>query len=73
MASRLPARRFPLVFASRPENPVPDAQYRLAYGADFLYVCVEVASERLVCRDRAYQNGDGFQFVIARPKVERLL
>ena len=49
------------------EKPV-DAHYRLAYGTNFLYVYVEARGDRLTYNDRAYQNGDGFHMVIARPR-----
>lgn len=38
---------------------------RLAYGADFLYLFVDVDAERFLARDRAYQNGDGVVVVLA--------
>src|SRR5512140_363957 len=44
-----------------------EAHYRLAYGTDFLYIYVEARGDKLTFSDRAYQNGDGFQMVIARP------
>jgi predicted esterase len=38
----------------------PEVTYRLAYGADFLYLYIEVPSPSITYRDRGYQNGDGF-------------
>jgi len=46
------------------------AHYRLAYGTDFFYVYVEARGDKLICNDRAFQNGDGFHMVIARPLPE---
>jgi predicted esterase len=48
-------------------EPVP-AHYRMAYGTGFLYIYVEAKGDRLTFNDRAYQNGDGFHLVIARPR-----
>ena len=66
----LPRREFPLVTQGDDENPAIPAHYRLAYGADFLYVYVEAEASGLVYRDRAYQNGDGFAMVIAIPQPD---
>jgi predicted esterase len=63
----LPIRRFTMVEKSASGNPVVALSYRLAYGAQFLYVFIEVEAERLTCRDRAYQNGDGFVLVLTHP------
>ena len=64
----LPHRAFSQVdLYETAEKPV-DAHYRLAYGTDFLYVYVEARGDRLTYNDRAYQNGDGFHMVIARPR-----
>ena len=63
---RLQSRMFTQVDRIGPGVKPVAAHYRLAYGTDFLYVYVE-AQGKLVYNDRAYQNGDGFQMVIARP------
>jgi predicted esterase len=64
----LPRRTFSQVeILGTGEKPV-DAHYRLAYGTGFLYVYVEASGDRLTYNDRAYQNGDGFHMVIARPR-----
>ncbi len=66
----LPRREFPHVIPGDSSSaPIP-AHYRLAYGADFLYVYVEAGADRLVYNDRAYQNGDGFAMVIAIPRPD---
>lgn len=68
----LPERSFSFVWKSSPANAVVPASYRLAYGTDYLYVCIETPGDSLVFRDRAYQNGDGFALLIgaARPDGE---
>ncbi len=66
----LPVREFSRIWKSDPANPAPPAHYRLAYGTDFLYAYVEAEAERLTCRDRAYQNGDGFALVIAAARPD---
>lgn len=64
---RLPKRPFHFLVSNPVDGPARAAHYRLAYGASFLYVYVEYEAEELVYRDRAYQNGDGFHMVLARP------
>ena len=64
----LPAREFAVVWKNREEDPDIPACYRLAYGTGFFYVYVEAEAERLVFRDRAFQNGDGFHMLLALPK-----
>jgi hypothetical protein len=64
----LPLRTFPVIQESGPANPDRGARYRLAYGTGFLYVFIELDANTLAFRDRAYQNGDGFTLVIAKPE-----
>src|SRR5512143_4205236 len=64
----LPRRAFSQVDPVRTDAKPVEAHYRLAYGTDFLYVYVEAQGDRLTFNDRAYQNGDGFHMVIARPR-----
>lgn len=64
----LPRRSFSQVDPFGPAGEPVEAHYRLAYGADLLYVYVEARGDRLTFNDRAYQNGDGFHMVIARPR-----
>ncbi|HUV37623.1 MAG TPA: prolyl oligopeptidase family serine peptidase [Patescibacteria group bacterium] len=63
----LPIRRFTVVEKSASDNPDVTLSYRLAYGAQFLYVYIEAEAEELTYRDRAYQNGDGFTVVLTHP------
>ncbi|MCF6240833.1 MAG: M48 family metalloprotease, partial [Bacteroidales bacterium] len=48
-----------------------DVSYRIAYGANFFYVFMEATADSLTYRDRAYQNGDGFQRLLAKPQVDK--
>jgi predicted esterase len=50
-----------------PASPAKPA-YRIAYGAGFLYLYIEVNDASVIDRDRAYQNGDGFQLALTRPR-----
>jgi len=57
------------VFRNRAENaPAAPVSAVLAYGADFLYIYVEAAQDRIQCRDRAYQRGDGIILALASPQ-----
>jgi len=51
-------------FALRAPGATGEVQARVAYGADFLYVQVEAQQDRVHCRDRAYQNGDGLLLAV---------
>ncbi len=42
------------------------ANYRLAYGTDFMYVYLEAVADSFICRDRGYQNGDGFILTLSK-------
>jgi predicted esterase len=64
---RLAHRTFSQVDPFGTDAKPVEAHYRLAYGTDFLYVYVEARGDKLTFNDRAYQNGDGFHMVIARP------
>ncbi len=46
---------------------LPRVRSTMAYGPSYLYLLIESEGETIVVRDRAYQNGDGFHLVIARP------
>ncbi len=64
----LPRRAFSQVDLIGTTEKPAEAHYRLAYGTNFLYVYVEARGDKLTYNDRAYQNGDGFHMVIARPR-----
>lgn len=63
----LEIREFPVKYKNSENNPDIEVTCRLAYSADFLYVFIEAETDDLQFRDRAYQNGDGFQLLIAKP------
>ncbi|MFA4853457.1 MAG: prolyl oligopeptidase family serine peptidase [Bacteroidales bacterium] len=42
-------------------------RYKMAYNHTYLYLLIESSSDTIIYRDRAYQNGDGFHLVIAKP------
>jgi len=60
-------KTFPFVKKSEESNPDISLRYQLAYAADFLYVLIECQADSIIHRDRAYQNGDGFHLLIAKP------
>lgn len=61
-------RDFPVLKKSNRKNPTTDVTYRIAYGTVFLYLYIEAAGDRIIYRDRAYQNGDGFHMVLSIPE-----
>jgi predicted esterase len=63
----LPARHFTKIYKQKGDS-APSISYRLAYGTGFFYLYLEAAADRLVFRDRAYQNGDGFVMLLARAR-----
>jgi predicted esterase len=65
--SGLARRTFAVLVKDNPANPDTKGDYRLAYGSDFLYLYIDVEAERLITRDRGYQNGDGFILILNRP------
>lgn len=64
----LHSRDLPVIYKDDESNPDIPVNYRIAYGAEFFYVYIEAEAEKLVYRDRAFQNGDGFHLVLAKPK-----
>ena len=64
----LPAVPLPYFDGSDGATPAGGVLARLAYGAEFLYLAVEAPQDRIQCRDRAYQNGDGIIVVLASPR-----
>jgi hypothetical protein len=49
-----------------PKNPDTVVNYRIAYSAEYFYLYVEMDSPNYTCRDRGYQNGDGFSVLLGR-------
>ncbi len=70
-AGGLPWRSFSSIVKSDSNSQDVAARYKIAYGYSFLYVFIECNSDSIVHRDRAYQNGDGFHMVIAKPDSGR--
>ncbi|MFH0736696.1 MAG: prolyl oligopeptidase family serine peptidase [bacterium] len=63
----LPIRMFETIWKIKKDSLVK-VNYKLAYGTGFFYVYIEAEAEKLTFRDRAYQNGDGFILLIAKPQ-----
>jgi len=68
--TKLSVRGFARIIQNEHEDLIPEASYRLAYGTNFFYVYIETKANSLICRDRAYQMGDGFHMVIAMPRPD---
>lgn len=66
----LPVRKFNYLMKLSPSFAGTELRYRMAYGTGFLYLFIEMDEEKFLCRDRAYQNGDGFILVINTPGKE---
>ena len=56
----LPKRKFDFKFNVNIFKGSAGSNYRLAYGTDFIYLYLEAKADSFICRDRGYQNGDGF-------------
>lgn len=65
--SRIAWQSFPYSEKSNNSNLDFTTRYKLAYSLNCLYLLIETEGDSIVYRDRAYQNGDGFHLVIARP------
>ncbi len=63
-------KALPVCLKSDSANPNISVRYRLAYGTHFFYLFISVRDSVLFTRDRAYQNGDGFNLVLGRTKPE---
>jgi predicted esterase len=64
----LPVVSLPVFKNSAGNAPAAPVSARLAYGADFFYLFIEAAQDRIQCRDRAYQKGDGIILALASPR-----
>lgn len=49
----------------------PSSKYYLSYNLQYLYLLIEIESDTVIFRDRAYQNGDGFHLVMAKPDYRK--
>ena len=65
--NRIAWQDFPYSEKSNDSNPDLACRYKLAYSLNYLCLLIETESDSIIYRDRAYQNGDGFHLVIARP------
>ena len=65
--SNIEWQSFPYSEKSNDANPDIATRHKIAYTLNYLYLLIETESDSIVYRDRAYQNGDGFHLVIARP------
>lgn len=65
--SRIEWQSFPYSERSNDSNPDIASRYKMAYTLNYLYLLIETESDSIIYRDRAYQNGDGFHLVIAKP------
>lgn len=61
----LPVRKLPKKLDFYLFKSLHRPNYRLAYNADYLYLYLETEADTLICRDRGYQNGDGFILLLA--------
>lgn len=66
----LPWNEFQRIEKTNPLNPEVAVRYKVAYNYRELYLLIEANSDTLVYRDRAFQNGDGFHMVIAKPEKD---
>lgn len=44
-----------------------NSQYKIFYGTKFLYLYLEAEADSFICKDRGYQNGDGFIISLTKP------
>lgn len=61
----------PLCLKQFKMNSINDSvkiQTMCCYSKDYFYILVKSSQDSLINNDRAYQNGDGFHFVVANPK-----
>ncbi len=64
---KLPTRLFETIWKIKKDSIVT-VRYKMGYGTGFLYIYIEADADSLIFRDRAYQNGDGFILLIAKPQ-----
>ncbi len=61
----LPIRELPMKIDLFLFKSFREANYRMAYTVDFLYLYMEGKADSITCKDRGYQNGDGAIFLLA--------
>ncbi|MBK7174468.1 MAG: hypothetical protein IPH84_14835 [Bacteroidales bacterium] len=59
--------QFSHIEKTNPQNQDFEVRYKIGYQYSFLYLFIESGSDSIIYRDRAYQNGDGFHLLIAKP------
>lgn len=62
LSKQLPERKFDFRFNINIFKGSAGSNYRMAYGMDYIYLYIEAEADSFICRDRGYQNGDGFIF-----------
>ncbi len=63
----LEKRPFNIVYKSNKGIPDDETSFRLAYDINHFYLYVEVKAEKVICRDRGFQNGDGLVIIFTFP------
>jgi len=58
---------FSCIEKTNDQNENFSVRYKTGYTYTHLYLLIETDDDSIVCRDRAYQNGDGFHMVVAKP------
>lgn len=66
----LPERDFEFRFNLNMFKGSAGSNYRMAYGTCFLYLFIEAEADSFICRDRGYQNGDGFILTLTTTEPE---
>jgi len=61
----LPVRELPVKIDLFLFKSFREANFRIAYTVDFLYLYMEGKADSIICKDRGYQNGDGAIFLLA--------
>ena len=64
----LPKREFEYKFNINLFKGSAGSNYRLAYGTEYIYLFTEAEADSFICRNRGYQNGDGFIFTLSITK-----
>jgi len=61
---------FPYIHKSDENLDATEVKYFLGYNSEYLYIYIEVNADKIIYRDRGYQNGDGFHLTIGRANVD---
>lgn len=62
-------RNFTFTQKTNNSNKDYDVRYKIGYSYSYLYLIIESSCDTISLRDRAYQNGDGFHMVVAKPNL----